>query len=252
MKRWIGEALGVVALAAAAELLRGVPFAQTTTFDPMRLALRASFLLALWIVARRLFATRNAAWYAVAIASFLPALEPGRTIAGAYELALASVPAALRDDAGVRVVAWGEPVRVAYLGLLALPLAGVGLVAGRRRVRFALLGLLIAAIAGGLGSLALPFAAGLGFETLETRRDLLRRASIVAPLWLAALIVYYGTLGPPPALLGFATLCAVGFSVLLVWSSRLPQRSRSRMLAGVVALAGIDVATVSFWYWRAL
>lgn len=252
MKGWGSEVLGVIALAAAAELLRAVPFAQTATFDPMRLALRAAFLLVLWIVSRRLFATRNAAWYAIAIAAFLPAPEPGRAVAGLFELALASVPAALRDGDGVRVVAWGEPVRAAYLGLLALPLAGVGLVAGRRRVRFALLGLLLVAIAAGVGSLALLLAAALGFETLEERRDLLHRASLVAPLWLAAVLIYYGTLGPPPALLGFATLCAVGFAVLLVWSSRLPQRSRSRMLAGVVALALVDVATVTFWYWRAL
>jgi uncharacterized membrane protein YfhO len=107
---------------------------------------------------------------------------------------------------------------------------------------------------GGGAFVLVLFAAGLGFETLERRRDLLRRMALFFPLWsVVSLLLYLVLAHPPAALFGFAALISVGFAILFVWASRVPRRSRSgALLAGVVLLSLLDVSTLAFWYLRGI
>ena len=190
------------------------------------------------------------------------------------------------SEYGIRSLRYGDELGNNYLGLLATPLAAVGLVAGRRRLRVPLLGMIavtagvfvlygaspvfapfLVAIAplrtlnhfgdmlyGGGAFLLVLFAAALGLETLERRDDLLARMAKLFPLWsVAALGAYWRWAEPPSGLLGFAAVLSACFAVVLVWASRTPRRTRARTLqAWIVALAMLDVATVSFWYLRGI
>ena len=188
------------------------------------------------------------------------------------------------SELGLRSLRWGEVMGENYLGLLTLPLALIGLVYGRKRVRAPLLVMLVL-VAGvlalfaaspvlapwllafpalrtnnhysdllhpGGGFLVMVFAAALGLEAAERRPLVLRRAIQVflatTPL---ALLGYWRWAEPPPGLAGFAALMAVAIAVVLLWASRLPRRSRTRMLGSwLLALVVLDVATVAFWYGR--
>jgi hypothetical protein len=188
------------------------------------------------------------------------------------------------SEYGIRSLAWGDDVGNNYLGLLATPLAAVGLLFGRRRIRVPLFLMLMITGAvylmygastvfapflvalpplrtlnhfgdmlhGGGAFLIVLFAAGLGLETLERRRDLLRRAALVLPFWSAAALALYLSLAEPPgALFGFAALLSAAFAILFFWASRVPRRTRSRVFVrSLVALTLVDVSTVAFWYLR--
>lgn len=248
----------VVGLTIATSLFAAGPFA------PL---IPGLFLLAVWQLGRRIFRTRLALRYVLVVAAFTPPIFVGVGGLAALErgnpraLLAASVPGAAFDrDEGrpLRALRWGEAVDGRYLGLLATPLAAVGLIAGRRRARVPLLMLTVLGAAAllvfGSGAcfVILLFAAGLGFETIERRRAMLRLVAIAFPLWSVAALAAYRVLAePPPALFGFAAMGSAGFATLFAWASRVPRRTRSRaLLAGVVALALLDVSTVAFWYLR--
>jgi hypothetical protein len=171
-----------------------------------------------------------------------------------------------------------------YLGVPTMPLAAIGLAIALRRVRharfagFVLVGAALvllaskpslaplllglpAPVAGGhfleasyreFGFLALVFAAGSGLEVAERRRAVMRGLILVfIGCSLLALPVLLVWTQPPPTAGGFVALMAACVSLILIWSARLPRRSRSRLLGhGLIALALLDVSTAALWYLR--
>jgi len=183
----------------------------------------------------------------------------------------------------VRSLEGKDPIG-SHLGLLVLPLAATGLVFGRSRVRAPLFVMLVVAGAmlipfasspvlapllvafpvlgtynhfgdqfyDGCGFLLLVFAAGLGLEAAERQRPARRWLAIAFfGFALIALPLFVRLGDPSERLAGFLVLVSAGYATLLVWASRLPARSGSRLLgAGVVALTLVDVGVVSLWTLR--
>lgn len=187
---------------------------------------------------------------------------------------------------GIRTLQWGQEIGNNYLGLLATPLAAIGLVAGRRRVRVPLFVMVMISatvfvmygaspafapflvalsplrtlnhfgdlLYGGGAFLLVLFAAGLGLETLERRRDWLRRTARWFPLWsVVALAGYRAWAEPPSVLLACAIAASAGFAVLFWLAARAVRPARARaLLAGVVVLSLVDVSTLAFLFLRGI